>query len=736
IYNMYDSKTKFNSGSITYKLNVASFFGLSANNCSFNFYIDDNGNSKFESSETQNGNIKVVGTDTGYDVTYTYPANFYGPFYWKIEVIDSTGNTSSITGLSYVQNQTTEKQRVNVLQIMPDNCAGAQGSASLFFCTVCQQAYRRLDFNPYCDSGDRYSYNSYYAGNFGANNLADSSTGKVADRAARYEYQYYPEYKETLISEAYGVYMGPHEHTFGIVQYDSGLRVFDKTENGQPLYGMDNWDINLADEVSDLYDFDLDIYYASELEAMSDEIRQYYNLSAADIKANILGFKMSADDDEEDVATLLSILTWSPSGSIPDSVVPVYRGVEGSGNSIVTVKQETVAGVTQYFVDINYSNLTDAQRKAISDLVVSRDYAERANEQWQLYLKESELTAVDADGNRPADAVLTVADTEKDLRGCIEYIIANVGTLGNFNTYDRATTIAEFQRLLDTGYYYDYYNMSNNAARYNLQYNSLGAGKNYEDYYVKYVKAKEREQAYLKEYKRCQRIAGGTDWLLECYDTVVIGAAEEFGGDDITGNALDDLETFVVEGGTTLLFHDTLSKYTDVHAKNLTARLRDDFGMDRNGGVTVQPTVGQYFTDYNTNGTDKYFTTKLPEYSEMSQVISGFNLQSYYSNVAFTDGVMGSSKSTNKTFPYRYADISWSTAAHYANSATTDTRKGGTFGTDAATQNNKGIVTIFPFTLDEKLNISPTHPQAYALDVEDDNMTVWYSMSAGTNTLD
>ena len=278
--------------------------------------------------------------------------------------------------------------------------------------------------------------------------------------------------------------------------------------------------------------------------------------------------------------------------------------------------------------------------------------------------------------------------------------------------------------------------MSNNTARYNLQYNSLGAGKNYEDYYVKYVKAKEREQAYLKEYKRCQRIAGGTDWLLECYDTVVIGAAEEFGGDDITGNALDDLETFVVEGGTTLLFHDTLSKYTDVHAKNLTARLRDDFGMDRNGGVTVQPTVGQYFTDYNTNGTDKYFTTKLPEYSEMSQAISGFNLQSYYSNVAFTDGVMGSSKSTNKTFPYRYADISWSTAAHYANSATTDTRKSGKFGTDAATQNNKGIVTIFPFTLDEKLNISPTHPQAYALDVEDDNMTVWYSMSAGTNTMD
>ncbi len=737
IYNMYDPKTKFNSGSITYKLNIASFFGLSADNCKFNFYIDDNGNSKFEKTETQNGNISVVGTTTGYDITYTYPANFYGPFYWKIEAIDASGNTSSITGLSYVQNQTTERQRVNVLQIMPDNCNGAQGAASLFFCTVCQQAYQRLDFNPYCNAGDRYSYNSYYAGNFGTAGLADASTGKVADRPARYDTQYWPVYQQTLISEAHGVYMGPHEHTFGIVQYDSGLRVFNKTENGEQLYGMDNWDINLADEVSDLYDFDLDIYYVGELEAMSDEIRTYYNLSDAQIKDNVLAFKMSADDDAEDVATLLRILDWSPSGSIPENVVPVYRGVEGTGagNSIVTVRQETVDGATQYFVDINYSNLTDTQRKGISDLFVSRDYAERANEQWQLYLKESELTALDDDGNRPEDAVLTVADTEKDLRGCIEYIIANVDTLGNFGSYDRATTIAEFQRLLDTGYYYDYYNMSNNAARYNIQYPSLGAN-NYEDYYVKYVKAKEREQAYLKEYKKCQRIAGGTDWLLECYDTVVIGAAEEFAGDDITGNALDDLETFVVEGGTTLLFHDTLSKYTDVHAKNLTARLRDDFGMDRNGGVTVQPTIGEYFTDYNSNGTNKYFTTKLPEYSEMSDAISGFNLQHYYSNVAFTDGVMGSSKSTNKTFPYRYADISWSTAAHYANSATTDTRKSGEFGTDAATQNNKGIVTIFPFTLDEKLNISPTHPQAYALDVEDDNMTVWYSMSAGTNTKD
>lgn len=732
IYNMYDENTKFKKSKadkIVYKLNVASFFNKSASGCKFNFYIDDNGNSKFEDDEKHNGDISATANPNGgYDIAYTIPASFFGPFYWKIEVIDSTGVSSNITGLSYVANETDEKQTIHVLQVMPaKNVEGAQGAASLYFCTVCQQAYSRLDYNPYCNAGDRYSYNSYYAGNFGTAGLLDASTGKVADRV-----EYWPEYRVKN-----SIYMGHHEHTFGIVQYDSGLRVFDKTENGQPLYGMDNWDVNLADEVSDLYDFDLDILYANEIQEISDYVRDAYNVSAAEQKANVLGFKMSASDNEEDLATFKSIVKECDSVKLTEGVVPVYR-VEKLGTAdIVTVSEEKVDGETQHFVNVNYDKLTDAQIKAISDLYISRDYAERANEQWQLYMKESELSPVDADGNRVEGAVLTVADTEKDLRGCIEYIIANVGTLGNFGSYSREQTIAEFQRLLDTGYYYDYYNMSNNAAKYNIQYNSLGEGKNYEDYYVKYVQAKDREYEYLQNYKKYSRIAAGTDWVSACYDTVVIGAAEEFGGGDVTGTALDDLESFVVNDGTTLLFHDTLSKYTDVHAKELTARLRDDFGMDRNGGITVQPTQGNYFTDYNASGDEKYFTTKLPSYDEMKNAIDGFGgMQSYYSNVAFTDGVMGSSKSTNKAFPYRYADISWSTAAHYGNSASTDLRKTEQFGTDGATQNNKGIVTIFPFTLDEHLNISPTHPQAYALDVENDNMTVWYSMSAGTNTKD
>lgn len=736
IYNMYDENTKFKKSKaeqIVYKLNVSSFF-KPVNACAFNFYIDDNGNSKFEDDEKHNGSIKPTKTANGYDIAYTIPASFFGPFYWKIELVDLDTKkvVSNITGLSYVANETDEKQTIHVLQVMPDPCnvsssvAGAQGAASLYFCTVCQQAYRRLDYNPYCNAGDRYSYNSYYAGNFGTDGLADASTGKLADRV-----EYWPEYRVKN-----SVYMGHHEHTFGIVQYDSGLKVFNQMENGQQLYGMDNWDVNLADEVSDLYDFDLDILYAAEMQEISDYVRAAYNVSAAEQKTNVLGFKMSASDDEDDLSTFMSIVDCS-GASIPEGAVPVYRVKELAAADLVTVSQETVDGAVQYFVDVNYDKLTDVQIKAISDLYVSRDYAERANEQWQLYMKESELSPVDAAGNRADGTVLTVADTEKDLRGCIEYILANLGTLGNFGSYSREQTIAEFQRLLDTGYYYDYYNMSNNAAKYNTQYNSLGEGKNYEDYYVKYVEAKDREYEYLQNYKKYQRIAAGTDWVSACYDTVVIGAAEEFGGGDVTGTALDDLESFVVNDGTTLLFHDTLSKYTDVHAKELTARLRDDFGMDRNGGITVQPTQGNYFTDYNAAGDDKYFTTKLPTYDEMKSAIDGFDgMKSYYSNVAFTDGVMGSSKSINKAFPYRYADISWSTAAHYGNSATTDLRKTEKFGTDGATQNNKGIVTIFPFTLDEHLNISPTHPQAYALDVEDDNMTVWYSMSAGTNTKD
>ena len=131
---------------------------------------DDDGNSKFSSDED-------VATGSGTSLSYTPVSTFYGPLYWKLEVKDKAGMTTSVTGLSYIKKpENTPAQTVRVLQIMPArakceyNSEGERANSltSLYFCTVCQQSYGRLEYNPDTKSGDRYHYGTMYQGMYRA----------------------------------------------------------------------------------------------------------------------------------------------------------------------------------------------------------------------------------------------------------------------------------------------------------------------------------------------------------------------------------------------------------------------------------------------------------------------------------------------------------------------------------------------------------------------------------------
>jgi hypothetical protein len=81
---------------------------------------------------------------------------------------------------------------------------------------------------------------------------------------------------------------------------------------------------------------------------------------------------------------------------------------------------------------------------------------------------------------------------------------------------------------------------------------------------------------------------------------------------------------------------------------------------------------------------------------------------------------------------YKYADIHWSEmntvdakTAHFSSAAHS--------GTDRAKKNNNAIVTQYPYQLADEICISGTHPQAYATDVDDEDMTVLYSFTGGTD---
>jgi hypothetical protein len=74
----------------------------------------------------------------------------------------------------------------------------------------------------------------------------------------------------------------------------------------------------------------------------------------------------------------------------------------------------------------------------------------------------------------------------------------------------------------------------------------------------------------------------------------------------------------------------------------------------------------------------------------------------------------------------------WSEASKWSTSAAAKQTES-TFATNRATKNNDAIVTMFPYQLADEIYIGGTHPQAYAIDVDYDNLTVLYSMAAGTS---
>lgn len=682
-YNRFDETSQITDGTLKFKYTVTG-----TSKYTVKLYIDDDGNSKFDRK------TEYMTSGDANSLTYQCADTFYGPLYWMIEVVDSNGISVNQTGIAYVKNKSQEKQQVNVLQIMPGQPTenswqkpageGAEGYNALYFCTICQQAYQRLEYNPYTNSGNRTALGALYGGNF-----QDSKDGMLG-----------------------GHYLGKHEHTFGIVSYDSNLDVPEKGYKG-----MDDWDNNLADQVDDLYDFDIDIMLRSEFEQAAKDAEEAYNYKVENGEVN---YKSAISDADKE--TLVNSFTI-------DSTDTDYE---------------------------KYNALTTVEEKY--KFIKKREYEQLAGKYWQLYQfmkNESATGSSTMKDETGVDIQKTTVDARKELDEEIDKLIAGIKTGGNGSTgttpfkSSAAFLEQELTRLKTKGTYSDYYSIDGNAAQYNdVSLHYLPNGESMNTYMEAYFKIKDKELEYKELYKKYTRYAAGADWLQESYSTVILGPSEDFAGDDITSPiALADLKSYIEDDGQLLLFHDTLTKFANTGSSTLTATLRSYFGMDRyHFGDPVATDASQNYVKYTTSlDSNKYFMSNLSAttgdgkyaswLSDMRKVL-GATQSKYLTSVAYTDSILVTGDSNPYTIPYRYADFSWSTASFWYNAASFNAKDNKKYGTDKASQNNQGIVTLFPFTLASELNISGTHSQAYALDIEDDDMTVWYSLAGGNNTKD
>lgn len=108
-----------------------------------------------------------------------------------------------------------------------------------------------------------------------------------------------------------------------------------------------------------------------------------------------------------------------------------------------------------------------------------------------------------------------------------------------------------------------------------------------------------------------------------------------------------------------------------------------------------------------------------------SVYVSGLAMTALYTN--------GNMAGATNTQPYVYAGatsfkkaVEWSSAANGADYS--ETMK--------AAQLNSGVVTKYPYNIGTSLNVAGTHQQAYALDLDNKNTTVWYTLAGSNNKSD
>jgi hypothetical protein len=315
-----DDETTYNSktdGKMTISANVIAAVDKDTE-YTLSLYVDKDGDGTFDedekidqknsSGEVQDVVVKVTKASGKSDVvTLSYEFeqdDFFGLVSWKVvaavkesgdratttdSITDATGTTDTTgdggdetdddavvaakstpcdvkTGFAYYKREEeVEKKEVRILQIMPvkstdkvgydlgsvGESSGRKDSHTLYMCTECQMMKYKAKYNP------TISGNIYY-----------HTTG-------------------TYREDQSGLYMGLHEHKFGIVQYD---------KNGEVLSGFDtagegseDWNSNLADDLADDYDFDLDIL-------MIDELDEYAKIISANTNSEGTATKMSEND--------------------------------------------------------------------------------------------------------------------------------------------------------------------------------------------------------------------------------------------------------------------------------------------------------------------------------------------------------------------------------------------------------------------------------------------------------
>ena len=615
---------------------------------------DDNGVFDMNSSEK----LQTVALDASQEsstFTYEYKGEA-GAFSWKIVIQDTTNGSKapsrSYSAITCFNNTSGEKKTATILEIMPlsvkdfqeDNPSSPDGHTFYL-----DRNYQQASGNPYLySSQDANGMNASWAGKYGYNGTLHNpgtanedflnSNDIMSSRANGY---------------SQGSYMGKYKTQLSINRYDTELDREDR------FY-------NYMDEVSDQFDFTLDIMYMEDI--------LYYSQKAHD---------SSVDHDM---------------------------------------------------------------------------YAEKAAEAYELY--ESYTKHVDGKDNyeRLNQVETAMVDQLKNLRDGGSFTITNWNTQAQVTYSGSDYSLAGIDDIINSKDYFKFMLLNSEINPGSSNNDIKPSYAFYKTYYEPYIKVYDELVDAYRAYRHYSMLAYGPEkYLNENYDVIVVGFADDYTGrlKDFSAQASEDLTKFADNGGALLMTHDNITSNKNTgHLATMTSYMKSYMGMsqaDQLKAVAGTGTTGM--VKYSSTDPNRYFLTNLSAdenlgmndklqgivsnadwdktvsaWGQKANLINSWTKASIVSD-GFTDMYNISYTSQCMANKFTYAESNFESQRTYAMAISGPIP---VTATSKAVQVNRGVVTTYPFYIASDLRVSNTHAQTYQLNLEDEDVVVWYTL-AGDN---
>ncbi len=729
-----------NVAMLTYKFSLSAASGT----YSYRIVVDKNKNCVFDSASDGDyettGNIDASGEVTDYiDVEEDY----FGSAYWLIEISDSDGNVvAQKTGLCKIVNDDSEGGEVRVLQIQ---CNAEQGttaswkvSDTLYFDTMSQWAHKILIYNGWANSTD-------------------------TTNACVYGYEC----------------LGLHETIFGIVSYDTSI-------------SNDDWLTNLAEVLWDDYDITIDLvvadkdyddypYYDSNGEYKTAEYDciETWVAEAETLKAGGTVDSMTQEDYVNAVDTALTayekaIVNTETYKAAIDSYL--YGFIE-----YLETGYEDGQHYGKIYSDTGATGLCYGLK--LGDGVTAEEYIElceymiKNSAYYMIWFPKYYNNSPGISSENSIKTSFTGTEWYNLFANYRDAKNAEIIAKNTYYTYLRRSYGADFLKEMYTilvlgpsegfgGYYVD---MDTTTVSYILDFVENGGDlfffhdsmTVYQDagavnlttamldivgmnrFHVDFTDQSNTYSLTTNAYLSSASSSGG--YLMQ-------GTLEEDGfiydyaynhSNDSSWETIDEAMTIVNQWGSWIENAGIMARkwvYAGTSGYYIFVEEEAAYSTSETVSTLTYKSTSLYYTTNYTSWDSLYgnLTNSIVAAISATGIETnkpGSGTTYYISALAMTslyyDKQFGGTSYNSK---YLYARQIMSNALSWSGSASAD--QSGTSETVKASQLNEGLITMYPFSIGDTLNISGTHQQAYALDMESTNVTVWYTLAGSNNSND